>query len=238
MKHDQGPKKHLKKWIALCLTLLLSVGVLAGCGSGDSGSTNNLSYDDSATGQQKAQRSAKKNKEKQQRAKEIKEEFLQGGGQNSSGGSNKSGKASSKSGKSENSKGGNSSSGTKEKQSTCTISINAQRIHASKRANDSVKALVPGSGYLLNPTTVNIEKGDAVKDVLVRISRENGIVLSAKGDSYIAGIGGIFEFDGGPRSGWMYSVNGVFPNVACNEKDVAKGDVIQWKYTLNLGKDL
>lgn len=229
MKHNQGKKTRMTRWIAVCLTLILAVALLAGCGDAQGGSTNNLSYDDSATSQQKAKRSAQRNKKKQQRAKEIREEILNGGN---------SGSSHSKAHKEKSRKSGNSSSGSTEKKSTCTISINAQRLHASRRASDSVKNLVPGSGYLLNPTIVAIKKGDTVKDVLMRAAQDNGIVLAANGDSYIAGIGGIFEFDGGAKSGWMYSVNGVFPDVACNEKNVAKGDVIQWKYTLNLGKDL
>lgn len=120
----------------------------------------------------------------------------------------------------------------------CTISISAMRLHASKKADESIKKLVPSDGYLLHKTTEYMKQGDTVKDILKRAARAHHIALSFKGANYVAGIGGIFEFDGGKNSGWMYSVNDVFPNVACNEKKVKPGDRIDWKYTLNLGNDL
>ena len=55
---------------------------------------------------------------------------------------------------------------------------------------------------------------------------------------YIEGIGNLYEFDGGPLSGWMYSVNGVFPNVGCSGCDLHDGDVIAWRYTCELGGDI
>lgn len=58
------------------------------------------------------------------------------------------------------------------------------------------------------------------------------------GSAYIKGINNIYEFDAGELSGWMYSVNGVFPNYGCSIYNLNDGDVIQWMYTCDLGKDL
>ena len=46
------------------------------------------------------------------------------------------------------------------------------------------------------------------------------------------------EFDYTPQSGWMYCVNDWYPNYGCGQYVVKSGDVIEWNYTCDLGKDL
>ena len=46
------------------------------------------------------------------------------------------------------------------------------------------------------------------------------------------------EFDHAPFSGWMYTVNNVFPNVGFSEYFLADGDVMRVKFTLGMGVDL
>ena len=48
----------------------------------------------------------------------------------------------------------------------------------------------------------------------------------------------LFEFSAGSNSGWMYRVNGKFPNYGCSLYDVKSGDVIEWLYTCDLGHDI
>ena len=55
---------------------------------------------------------------------------------------------------------------------------------------------------------------------------------------YIEGINNLYEFDCGELSGWMYSVNGWYPNYGCSRYQVQDGDVIEWHYTCDLGEDL
>ena len=55
---------------------------------------------------------------------------------------------------------------------------------------------------------------------------------------YIEGIANLYEFDCGGNSGWMYCVNGFFPSYGCSKYEVKDGDVIEWKYTCNLGYDV
>ncbi|QHT59813.1 DUF4430 domain-containing protein [Paenibacillus lycopersici] len=55
---------------------------------------------------------------------------------------------------------------------------------------------------------------------------------------YVQGIDGLSEFDRGSGSGWMYSVNGVFPNYSADSYTLKPNDVVAWRYTLDLGKDL
>ena len=56
---------------------------------------------------------------------------------------------------------------------------------------------------------------------------------------YIRGIHQLYEKDCGTQSGWMYSVNGVFPNYGVNKYTVKNGDDIKFRYTCNgFGEDL
>ena len=61
---------------------------------------------------------------------------------------------------------------------------------------------------------------------------------SAYDSVYIEGIGNIYEFDCGPQSGWMFSVNGIYPGLGCSAYTLADDDVILFNYTCDLGADL
>lgn len=56
--------------------------------------------------------------------------------------------------------------------------------------------------------------------------------------AYIEGIANIYELDCGELSGWMYSVNGSFPNYGCSKYTLTNNDKIEWVYTCNLGIDV
>ena len=42
---------------------------------------------------------------------------------------------------------------------------------------------------------------------------------------YIEGINYLYEFDGSNQSGWMYKVNGWFPNYGCSSYYLSDGNV-------------
>ena len=58
------------------------------------------------------------------------------------------------------------------------------------------------------------------------------------GSAYIEGIHNLYEFDVGELSGWMYSVNGRFPNYGCSQSILQDGDVVCWVYTCDYGADV
>jgi hypothetical protein len=94
-----------------------------------------------------------------------------------------------------------------------------------------------GWGFIMAPRTVTLFAGDTVLSVLQRECQNAGIPMEFAG-GYIEGIGGLYEFDGGPQAGWMYAVNGWYPNYGCNSYSVNDGDQIQWHYTLDRGSDV
>ena len=81
--------------------------------------------------------------------------------------------------------------------------------------------------------TLTLEEGSTVYDALIATG------VSTSGNStYVRSIGGLSEFDCGDLSGWMYSVNGVYPNYSCGSYVLEDGDTIIWIYTCDLGNDL
>ena len=71
----------------------------------------------------------------------------------------------------------------------------------------------------------------------MQAAKENQLQLDCRG-TYVAGISHLYEFDFGNLSGWMYRVNGVFPDVGCGEYQLSDDDRIEWLYTCDLGRDL
>lgn len=125
-----------------------------------------------------------------------------------------------------------------------TISITCHTIlNNLDKVSDNKKGIIPSNGVILSQKQVKINDGDTVFDVLLRETRKQRIHMDfvespVYGSAYIKGINNIYEFDAGELSGWMYSVNGVFPNYGCSIYNLNDGDVIQWMYTCDLGKDL
>ena len=122
--------------------------------------------------------------------------------------------------------------------STSTILQNMDKVATNK------KSLVPSSGWILRPTQVSISKTASVYDALVQVTKARGIQMESKytpayGAYYIQGIGNLYEFDVGNLSGWMYKVDGWFPNYGSSEYTTLKnGSTIQWVYTCDLGADV
>ncbi len=126
----------------------------------------------------------------------------------------------------------------------CTFSIScATLLNNMGKLDEDDRELVPSDGWILSPVTVNYEDGDSVFDVLKRECKAHGIHMEFStapiyNTAYIEGIGNLFEFSAGSNSGWMYRVNGKFPNYGCSLYDVKSGDVIEWLYTCDLGHDI
>ncbi|NCB71044.1 MAG: DUF4430 domain-containing protein [Clostridia bacterium] len=98
-----------------------------------------------------------------------------------------------------------------------------------------------GKGFVLNTTQVKINSGDTVWKATRRILDEHRISYEASGSSdsiYIKSIAGDGEFDHGPKSGWMYLVNGVAVTRPAGQCILTGGETVQWRYTKNLGEDI
>ena len=126
---------------------------------------------------------------------------------------------------------------------TCRLSISCANLVDNDALAEEKRSLVPADSWLLAPVDCEFAEGETVFDVLYRVVRENKIHMEfvetpAYNSVYIEGIGNLYEFDGGPQSGWMFSVNGEFPNYGCSSVQLNDGDVIEWVYTCDLGNDV
>ena len=101
----------------------------------------------------------------------------------------------------------------------------------------------PSDGTVFPTTYVGFEEGETVFDLLRRICSENDIQIeytkiAATNNYYIEGINNLYEFDAGNLSGWMYSVNGHFPQLSSSQYKLSAGDTVEFVYSCNIGVDV
>ena len=132
----------------------------------------------------------------------------------------------------------------KKKTYTCTFSIECSTIlNNLKDLDPDKRELVPSNGVILAPTKVTFYEGESVFDVLQRVCKEKGIHMESSwtpiyNSAYIEGIHNLYEFDCGELSGWMYRVNGWYPNYGCSRYQLVDGEKVEFRYTCDLGKDV
>ncbi len=130
------------------------------------------------------------------------------------------------------------------KDHTCTLSVKCDTIYNNIERIDREKTdFIPDDGVIFAEQTVSFEDGETVFDILLREMKRQKIHLEfvntpVYNNAYIEGIANIYEFDFGELSGWMYKVNGVFPNFGCSSYQLKAGDKVEWVYTCNLGADV
>lgn len=87
----------------------------------------------------------------------------------------------------------------------------------------------------MDAAPVGLLEGDSVFTVTEYVLREHGIAFDFQRipSAYVKGIAGLYEFDRGPASGWLYRINGSFSEAgkSSSEYIVADGDRIEWIYT-------
>ena len=127
----------------------------------------------------------------------------------------------------------------------CTITIRCDTIFDNAASLEEAKfPYVPEDGEILPVVTVEFTPGETVFEVLNRVCEAADLQIEYSWtplyDSYyIEGINHLYEFDCGFESGWMYKVNGWFPNYGCSAYELQGGEEIVWEYTcVGLGADL
>lgn len=78
---------------------------------------------------------------------------------------------------------------------------------------------------------VTVKAGSCVLDVLEKALSLEGIPYSNPTGSYVESIRGLEQLDNGNNSGWMYTYNGKYSDLAVNKQTVKNGDVIVFHYT-------
>lgn len=114
---------------------------------------------------------------------------------------------------------------------------------ASEPGNTIVFSIVISSNEVpLAPTEFTIEDGDTVLDALIAITKKYKIQMDYRGGqgsmAYVEGIDNVYEFDRGQGSGWMYRINGIFPDRGVGVVPLMGGDRVEFLYTTDLGEDI
>ena len=127
----------------------------------------------------------------------------------------------------------------------CTITIRCDSVFDNLDSLEEAKMpYVPDNGEILPVITVEFAPGETVFDVLRRVCDAAQLQIEYSWtplyDSYyIEGINHLYEFDCGFESGWMYQVDGWFPNYGCSAYELQGGEEIVWCYTcVGLGADV
>lgn len=131
-----------------------------------------------------------------------------------------------------------------DKKMTCTMSVTCSTILENiDKLNKEKLELIPQDGVIFAEQTVDFYEGESVFNLLRREMKKNKTHMEfvntpVYNSAYIEGIANIYEFDCGELSGWMYKVNGKFPNYGCSRYQLKQGDRVEWVYTCDLGKDV
>jgi len=123
---------------------------------------------------------------------------------------------------------------------TVTISIRCDTVlnNLDKLDSELKKGdYIPSDGVILQQSTYALRENNTVFDALEKATKYNNFQLESQ-KGYIKGIAYLYEFSCGPLSGWIYKVNGESQNVGCNNYILKDGDVVEWLYTCDLGRDM
>ena len=126
----------------------------------------------------------------------------------------------------------------KPNQGTCVITVDLRTVLSHMdELTDNQKELIPANGYLIQNYSVTFQAGDTVYSALKKACKENNIALDVdlSWTGYVKGIGNVYEKDLGSNSGWLYSVNGRYPNVGVNGYKLSSGDRVAFRYSCQRG---
>ena len=120
---------------------------------------------------------------------------------------------------------------------TVSVSILGDSHHSSPTSNGGPHGLARGGlATWASVSTMEADARDTVWNVLERVMEANNLSVNqdsnnSYGSVYIRAVNGLAEFDNGPNSGWMYTVNGSHPDVGVSAKYLSNGDNIILHYT-------
>lgn len=123
--------------------------------------------------------------------------------------------------------------------STCTLVIRCDSVlKNSEVIPEAKRELIPPKGIIYPEQKVEFSEGESVFDVILRETKKNNIHFEfvktvAYDSAYVEGIGGLYERDCGPYSGWLYKVNGIEPKYGSSKYKLSPGDRVEYIYSCN-----
>ena len=101
--------------------------------------------------------------------------------------------------------------------------------------------VIPADGIVIAQCGLSLPEGASAFDALTAAARAQKVRVDYTGGmygTYVRSIGYISEFGFGELSGWMYRVNGKFPDTSASNYVLSDGDVVEFVYTCDLGRDV
>lgn len=86
-------------------------------------------------------------------------------------------------------------------------------------------------------TSYKVEKGTTVIELLETALKDSDYTWTNESGDYISEINGLYEMDNGAFSGWIYNVNGKYPDKGMSDYKVKNGDKIVVHYTDDFTKE-
>lgn len=119
----------------------------------------------------------------------------------------------------------------------------SQASEAEKQITVTLTICGVNAETMVDAQSVRVSEGSTVFTVLRDYAKQTGLEFTYSGgtrSAYVSGIDGLYEFDYGPQSGWLYRVNGDFgpASTSCGSYPVYDGDSIEWLYTIDRGADV
>lgn len=120
---------------------------------------------------------------------------------------------------------------------SCELQIRCDSILAHRDELQKGKdKYLPEDGMLLARQDVDLFEGETAFDVLRRVCAERGLQLEydytpVYDAYYVEGIGNLYERDCGRMSGWLFKVDGTFPNLGPSKLAVEPGQFVEWVFT-------
>ncbi len=122
-----------------------------------------------------------------------------------------------------------------------SIAVTFRLIGATKSSEDVDVGSGKGDSVYQNwikTRTYELDKGSTVYDLFTEALDGAGLKYRGAEDNYVRtiyapeGYGGyaLSEFTNGPRSGWMYLLNGEHPDLGLCEQTLKNGDAVVWHY--------
>lgn len=109
---------------------------------------------------------------------------------------------------------------------------NGQEVHTLAKGN--LETWIPETVY-------RVKEGSTVKDLIEQALKASGMTCVNNGGNYISSItkNGVTlaEFINGKRSGWMYTLNGEYPDLGIAEQTLQDNDRIVFHYTDDYTKE-
>jgi uncharacterized repeat protein (TIGR02543 family) len=113
----------------------------------------------------------------------------------------------------------------------------------------AVEKFTVNGEYIVQPTLMTVPEGSTASYTVFALLKQVYPSVSkpyqAADPNYLESVydpactgNWLGEFDEGSGSGWMYSVDNVFPTLGINQRVLSDGEVVRFQYTKTLGQDI